>query len=422
MNMITAVGSAWALLVGLAFIMIGNGLQGTLLGVRASLEGFPTLTTGVVMTGYFAGFLAGSTVVPRFLNRVGHIRVFAALASLASAAVLADVVFVDPWSWTAMRLVTGFAYAGLYVVAESWLNDAATNETRGQLLSVYMVIVMGGMALGQLLLVTADPAGAKLFILVSVLVSLSLVPITLSVTRAPQFDAPEHLSLRALYRISPLGVVGAMLTGIAQGALVGMGAVYGRISGFSVEQISAFMATMMLGGILLQWPVGHLSDRFDRRRVITVTCLVGAVAAFVAARISASNFPFLLGAAFVVGGSAMPIYSLFIAYTNDYLEPGQMIAASAGLVLASGLGLSVGPASAGALMSALGPQAYFAFAGAVLAAITAFALWRMTQRSAPTLDEQHAYAPAPRTSPVAATIATTAMLEEEEEDAREGGA
>ena len=351
-----AVTNAWALLAGIAFLMVGNGLQGSLLGVRATMEGFSTETTGLIMTGYFAGFLAGSVVVPRLVDRVGHIRTFAALASIASAAVLAHVIFVNVSSWTAMRLATGFAYAGLYLVAESWLNDAATNETRGQLLSVYMIVVMGGMSVGQLLLNLADPEGVELFILVSVLVSLSLVPITLSVSRAPDFEAPEYLSIAALYRISPLGIVGAIIMGLVQAAMFGMGAVYGRRAGLSIEQISLFMAALSLGGIALQWPIGWLSDRLDRRQVIIGTCLFGALSAFVAGEV-ADDFPALLASAFALGGATIPLYSLFIAHTNDHLEPRQMVAASAGLVFAGGIGLSGGPLLVGLLMVRLGTDA-----------------------------------------------------------------
>ncbi len=413
MNTRAAVTNAWALLAGMAFIMTGNGLQGTLLGVRASIEGFSTESTGLIMTGYFAGFLGGSVIVPRLVDRVGHIRTFAALASIASAAVLAHVVFVNVSSWTAMRLATGFAYAGLYLVAESWLNDAATNETRGQLLSVYMIIVMGGMTAGQLLLNVAAPEGVELFILVSVLVSLSLVPITLSVGRAPDFDAPEYLSVAKLYRISPLGIVGAILTGLTQAAMFGMGAVYGRQAGLSIEEISLFMASLSLGGIALQWPIGWLSDRLDRRQVIIGTCLFGAISAYVAARV-ANDFPALLASAFALGGATVPLYSLFIAHTNDHLEPRQMVAASAGLVFAGGIGLSGGPLLIGLLMGRFGTDAYFWAIGSTLALAGAFGLWRMTRREAPAMDDQNAYTPTPRTSTMAAALAAEEMIEQHE--------
>ena len=411
--------SSWALFLGIAFIMLGNGLQNSLLGVRAELEGFATTVTGLVMTGFYVGFLAGSTLVPRLVTRVGHIRVFAALASLASVSVLLHSVFVDPVSWTAMRLVTGFSYAGLYVVAESWLNDRATNETRGQLLSVYMVVMLCGMGSGQFLLNVADPAGFELFVLSSALVSLALIPILLTVNPAPDFDEPSSISLRALYRISPLGVLGTLGTGMAQGGLAGMGAVYAKSSGMSVVEVSLFMAAILFGGMLFQWPVGRLSDRFDRRRVMTAVTILAALWAFMATAVTgplAPLFPawslFLLAGLF--GGMNMPMYSLAIAHTNDFLEPKQMVAASGTLVLVGGLGAVLGPMTLAGAMSYMGPGGYFWGLGVVHAVIGVFALYRMTVRRATPLEDQGAYAPVPPpASPVAAALYPEAAEEEE---------
>ncbi|MEM7226863.1 MAG: MFS transporter, partial [Pseudomonadota bacterium] len=233
--MIAAIASSWALLLGMALLMIGNGLQGSLLGIRATLEGFPTAATGILMSGYYAGFLAGSIMTPRLVARVGHVRVFAALASLASTAILIQALWVEPVPWTMIRLITGFCYAGLYVIAESWLNAQATNQNRGQLLSVYMVIVLGGAAAGQGLLNVADPSGAALFILVSVLVSLALIPMLLSSGRTPPFETPQPVGILELYRVSPTGVVGYFGVMMANGAYFGMAAVYGREIGLSIR-------------------------------------------------------------------------------------------------------------------------------------------------------------------------------------------
>lgn len=406
MSMMAAIRSAWSLLLGLVLLMLGNGLQGTLLGVRATLEGFSTPTTGVVMTGYYVGFLIGSIAGPRLVKNVGHIRVFAALASIFSAATLMHGVFVEPFTWFAIRIVSGFAVAGLYVVVESWLNDTATNETRGQLLSVYMVIVLGGMAVGQFLLNAASPAGYELFILLSVLVSMSLVPIALSMGRAPEFETPARVGWRTMYRSSPLGVVGCLIVGIAQGALLGMGAVYARTIGLSVVDVSVFMAMALAGGMALQWPVGHISDLFDRRMVITVTTLLAAGAALVGALAGTHSMLIIMATMFVFGGLSFPIYSLCIAHTNDHLQPEQMVAASGTLILVAGIGASIGPTLAAVLMSLLGPPGFFWCLFAVHAAIGVFALYRMTRRAAVPLDEQSAYQAMPvRSTPVAARIA-----------------
>jgi len=408
--MLAVVGTTWALFLGIGLMMLGNGLQGSLLGVRASLEGFTTITTGLVMTGYYAGFLAGSVMGPRMVRRVGHIRAFAALASLASTAVLLHTIFLDAPTWMAIRLVTGFCYAGLYVVAESWLNHQATNETRGQLLSIYMVITYGGVGGGQFLLNLADPGGFQLFILVSVLVSLAVVPMLLSIHPQPSIEAPQPISLFALYRISPLGVVSAFGTGIANGGLFGMGAVYAKTAGHSVPEIALFMAAANFGGVALQWPIGRLSDRFDRRLVLTFVTLGAAVAAFIAVSVTgvlAGTLP--VWSIFVVaplfGGLSLPMYSLGIAHTNDFLEPQQIVAASGGLVLVGGLGAILGPLAVSGVMQALGPTGFFWALGTVHGLIGAFAVYRMIARRARPLAEQGAFVAYPRTSPLAATLA-----------------
>jgi MFS family permease len=409
--------SSWALFLGIALIMLGSGLQGSLLGVRASLEGFPTAVTGLVMSAYFVGFLAGSTLVPRLVKRVGHIRVFAALASLASAAVLVHSIYVTPFGWGAIRLVTGFCFAGLYIVAESWLNDRANNETRGQLLSVYMVVMLVGAGSGQFLLNLADPASFELFVLISVLVSLALIPILLTAAPAPEFHTPSSVSLRQLYRISPLGVLGTLGTGMAQGGLVGMGAVFATEVGFTIAEVSIFMAAVMFGGVLFQWPVGRLSDRFDRRHVLTIVTFLAAICAIAATMVAG---PFagiaptwaIFALICVFGGMNMPMYSLTIAHANDYLEPSQMVAASGSLVLVGGIGAAFGPVTLAGLMSALGPTGFFWGLGLVHAAIGFFALYRMSRRASRPLEDQGAFVPVPpRASPVACYLAPDTSVE-----------
>ena len=406
MNLIAAVSGTWALLLGIAFIMLGNGLQGTLLGLRASLEGFPTATTGLVMTGYYIGFAAGSAIIPRFVKKVGHIRVFAAMASLASGVALLHSLWVHPAGWAGFRMVAGFCFSGLLIVAESWLNEAATNRTRGQLLSVYMVLVFGGMAGGQSLLLLADPGSFELFVLVSLLVSLALVPISLSASRVPGFEAPAHLGWRDLYAISPLGVMGAILVGVAQAAFFAMGPVYASLSGRSVGQVSAFVSAALLGGMLLQWPIGRLSDTFDRRHVITGVTFVAAATALVAWPVATLSWPALLVLVFVFGGTSLPLYSLCLAHTNDFLETDQIVSASATLVLAGALGLSLGPLLAGAAMSVAGAPALFLVLTLAHAGIGVFALYRMTRREARPKEEQRHYeSMSPRASPIGAAIA-----------------
>ena len=267
------------LLVGMAFLMVGNGLQGALLGVRAQIEGFGFAVGGAVMAAYFVGFLFGTAVAVRFLAAVGHIRVFAALASTASSAAILHVVWVNPITWALLRLVFGLCLAGLYVVVESWLNDMATNANRGRILGGYMVVMMGGLGTGQLLLISGDPASFELFVLVSVLVSLALVPITLSATTAPPLVVPEPLSLRQLVATIPTGAVTAFWAGAAHGTLLGLAALYAKSEGLSDVRIALFTAAAPFGCVVLQWPIGWLSDRVSRRGVIGLAAVAAALAA-----------------------------------------------------------------------------------------------------------------------------------------------
>ena len=271
-------GRAWPFFAGAALIMVAHGLQGTLIALRSVIEGFPTAATGVVMSGYFVGMLAGSTLSPALVRQVGHVRVFAALASLASVSILMHALFVEVVFWTAMRVVTGFCYAGMYVVVESWLNQQATNRNRGKLLSFYMITMFAGLAGVQFLLNLADPAAFDLFLLVSILVSLALVPLLLAARPGPRPRRARRLTVREIYRASPLGLVAVVLTGMTHGALFGMGPVYARSIGFDVGQVAWFMALVVMGALFSQWPLGALSDHFDRRRVMLGAAVVGGAA------------------------------------------------------------------------------------------------------------------------------------------------
>ncbi len=392
-SVLAAIGAVWALLLGIALLNLGDGLQATLLGVRAALERFPTPATGLLMSAFYVGFLVGSLATARTVERVGHIRVFGALASLASAAALVYSVFVTPSAWALLRFVSGVCFAGLYIVAESWLNDRASNETRGQLLSIYMLVTYGGIAAGQLLLNVAHPSGYQLFILTSVLISVALVPLLLSAGDAPGFEHATPLKARALYRLSPLGVVATALSGMSSAILFSMGPVYAEGIGLSVRDISYFMTAAVVGCLLLQWPVGRLSDRFDRRRVLACVTFLAALAAAVAVPAASASNAALLVAVACFGGLALPMYALAIAHANDFLEPGEMIAASGALVLASGVGAVLGPVSASALMQTTGANGFWWSLAAIHAFIGAFALYRMLRRAAKPLTDQGDYHP-----------------------------
>lgn len=385
--MLAVLYNSWALFLGMGLIMLGNGLQGTLLGVRASIEGFGTSVTGIIMSGYFIGLILGCRFVPRIVGRVGHIRTFGALASLASTSILVQAIFISPGVWWLMRLVTGFAYAGLYVVAESWINEAADNGTRGKLLSVYMLVSLGGLSGGQLLLNLSSPSSFELFVLVSLLISLALIPILLSVARAPQFDLLESISIAQLYRVSPLGVFGMFVSGLIYGAILGMGAVYAADIGLSVKDISLFMGALILGGFLFQYPLGWLSDALGPIKVIMISCLAG-VFVCIGAMFASGEGIVLYTVAAVSGGLAMPLYSLCSVHTNNYLTPTQMVAASGTLVLVSGIGATVGSPLTAFAMDYFGSDAFFGSLGSMLAIVGLFAMWRFFQRPEVVAEEQ----------------------------------
>ncbi len=398
--------ASWALFTGIALLMIGNGLQGSLLGIRSEYEGFSTTATGLVMTCYFVGFLAGSRAAIRALNTVGHIRVFAALASMASTATLVHALTVTPITWGLMRFTTGLCMAGLYVVAESWINDLATNATRGRLLALYMVVTMGGVASGQFLLNLADPRGFELFIIASVLVSLSLVPVSLSGRSAPPSRVVEPMSITELFSIVPTGLTISALIGMAHGALFGMGAVYAARAGLAPSQIAIFMGAPMVGGVVLQFPIGYLSDRVPRRGVMFAVAVAATTSAgllLVVAPASAVSYVLM----FLVGGFSFPLYSLGIAYTNDWIRPEQAMGASSSLVTTNGVGAIIGPIMSAGLIIFLGTSMFFVSLILTHGAIAVYLAYRILFRDALPMSRQGRFQPiSSRASSGIATLAT----------------
>ncbi|MGB1344301.1 MAG: MFS transporter [Amylibacter sp.] len=415
--MFFVIKNSWALLFGMFLLMLGNGLQGTLLGVRGAIEGMSPQTMSWVMTGYFVGFLFGSQLTPNMIRRVGHVRVFAALGSLVSACLILYAAWTNPYFWFLLRIIVGFCFSGIYVVAESWLNDSSSNETRGQTLSAYLIVQMMGIVLAQAVLNFADPSGYMLFIIISVVVSLSFAPILLSVSPAPQFQTSKRMTLSQLWSISPLGVVGQFFLGAIFAALFGMASVYGTERGLTVKDISLFVAAIYFGGMISQYPIGWVSDRMDRRVLIFIVCSIGTFFSF-AANLS-DSFIWLLIVAFIIGGVSNPLYSLYIAYTNDYLEHDDMASASGGLIFLTGIGAIFGPSIVGWLLDAYGAASYFWFIGSVMAIMGSYALYRMTQTSSTAVEDTNAYAPiTPTSTPVAMELAQEYAIEmamEEEE-------
>jgi MFS family permease len=388
------------LMLGVAMLLLGNGLIGTLLGVRAGIEAFPTVAVGIVMSAYYVGYIAGSRLGPAFIHRVGHIRTFAALAAIAATMAGLHAMFVAPAAWFGFRLITGLCFAGLYVVMESWINAVTSNSTRGLVLSVYMLVSLGGLAFGQQLLNLYHPAGFELFILSSALISLSLVPFALTTRVAPAVPATAGLDIRRLYAISPLGIVGCFATGLTNGAFWGLGPLFAQGIGLSVAGISIFMSAVILGGVALQLPLGRLSDRLDRRKLILAACLSNTVLGVAIFAGAYRSDLLLFGLAFVFGGFALTLYSLCVAHTNDFMQEADLVEASAALLLAFGVGALLGPLLGSVLMVAIGPQGLFLHIAIASAALAAFALHRMRRRASTPKEEREAFVAVPETTPV----------------------
>jgi len=391
-SLTAAIGASWALLLGFGILMLGDGLQGTLLAVRAFREGFSTTITGVVMSSFYVGFLAGSLWAPKIVRQVGHIRVFAALVALASASILVHALYIHPVAWVVLRLISGFCFSGIYIVAESWLNDSAPNESRGQLLSIYMVITYVAVGVGQLFLNLSDPVGYPLFVLTSVLISVAVVPLLLSASRAPSFEESSSVRLIDLYKISPLGVVGMFGEGLVTAAVFALGPVYAALQGYSNAEISFFITAPVLATVLLQWPIGHLSDKYDRRWVITIVTFAAALAAVGCVFAAQLSVWWAIVAFGVFGGFALPMYSLCIAHTNDHLQPEQMVAASGGLILAGGAGAILGPFVISLVMN-ISQVGFFWALTSIHVFIGLFAIYRMIKRKPTPLDQQGHHVP-----------------------------
>lgn len=383
--------TAWPLLLSVLLLMIGSGLQGSLLGVRAEQASFGSTTTGLVLGVYYVGYVLGSSLTPTLIRSVGHIRVFAALTSTASAAVIVHGVWVSPIPWLALRLVTGICVAGLFVVSESWLNDAATPLTRATLLAVYNTVVTAGLAAGTFLLNVGDTAGVVLFVIGSVLLSMAAVPIALAPHGGPVPERSSPVTWSSVYAAAPLGIIGSLIAGLTTGTSIGFGAVYATRAGFGVSGASQFIVAVLVGAVVGQIPLGNWSDRTDRRIVMGVAgVLVVAGGVIGTAATTMDNFPAVLLAAVLVGAGGFSLYGLSLAHLADYIDPVQMIAAGARLLTINGVGAALGPIIASILIGIIGPEALFELLAVVLAAFTIYVAWRLVWREAVS-DERRAH-------------------------------
>ena len=387
----TALYKAWPLLVGMGTLMLGIGLQSTFLAYRGTLEGFATIVTGMIMSCYYLGFLFGTTLSRRLVRQVGHIRVFAALAAVASVAALVQGLFVNPWAWGAMRLLSGLCLAGIYVVAESWLNDMAGPRDRGRLFAIYMLVLYLGLGLAQFLLLVAEPRSQSPFMMMAGLISLALVPIMVSAHHAPAVDAPANVKMSELFANSPMGLVGVGTAGMVSAIIFSMGPVYARVAALPPRTVAAFMAVSIFAGALMQYPIGRLSDRFDRRTVIAWVCAI--TTGIAAILVVFPNLPHLLLLLFTAGfsGLALTLYSVSVSHVNDKLQPAQMVAASSKLLRLNGCCAAVGPIMAGELIAVFGPRGYFGVLGALMGLLAMYDLWRKLRRRPTPRDQKAPY-------------------------------
>jgi MFS family permease len=386
--MFSALAPVAALLLSVAFLLMGSGLQNTLVPVRAEIEGFQALALGGLGAAYYFGFMIGCIAAPLIVQRAGHIRSFVAMVSIGSSVALVHPIFVEPWTWIGLRIITGFCLAGLFMIIESWLNEQATNESRGVIFSTYLGINLSVITIGQLLITIDDPEAFSLFALASILVSLAAVP--LSLTRSQEPVAPNRVKLRILrlYRMSPVGLVGSFSVGLSNGAFWTLGPVFASVSGDGAESAAVFMAVGALAGAAGQWPIGRLSDRMDRRIIIMIACLLAAIADLLMAIFGSDDPTFRLICVAGFGVFALPIYALAAAHMNDMVTDSGFVEVAGGLLLTFSIGAVLGPLAASAAISVMGPAGLFSVIAVVHLSMTVFVASRMRIRRAKPNDER----------------------------------
>ncbi|MDB2414809.1 MFS transporter [Rickettsiales bacterium] len=376
--MLSTIYSVSALLLSFGILCLGHGLNNTLLGVRATIESYPEWVTGLMMSGYFMGFIIGTSICAKLIPKVGQIRTFAAFASISSSISLLHVLFINEITWVILRIVYGVCIAALYMVIESWLNALSTKQNRGRILSVYMVISFLSLALGQIFVFVAEPSQYILFAIVSILISFSLVPLSLSKTKQPEEIESGHFSFKKLYKISPLATIGCAATGLTLGAFWGLSAVYFTQLGLPPREVAILISATFLGGLIFQWPIGYLSDLFDRRVAISLSLFLSTVISIQFIHLagdSKNNIDIsLVIISLLFGGFSYTLYSLFIALANDFLEPQYIVKASGGLITFHAIGAMLGPFLVSILMSLIGNNGLFVFIAVINSIIFTFAL------------------------------------------------
>ncbi|AKH41502.1 MFS family permease [Altererythrobacter atlanticus] len=411
--MLHAAISVRSLLVAILLMMTGAGYLATLITLRLQDSGAGALMIALVTTAYFGGLTIGSLRAPRIINRVGHIRAFSAFVSLFSATALIYTLVDEPVFWVLLRFIDGLSVAAVFICLESWLNERAEDRTRGTVLSAYMIALYLGQAAGQQLLNLSPGAPALPFLIASIPISLAVIPIALTRLTGPTVQEHLPISLRRLYHVSPLGSVGAVASGVMLGSFYGLGAAYGRRLGMSVSDTAAFMSVVIVGGVALQWPLGLLSDRFDRRRVIVATAAGCVVATLLLGFFTEHAIVYPIGALF--GGLSFALYPLSVAHTNDHLDAAGRLSASGGLILIYSVGAACGPLVAGVAMEAVGPGGLFLWLAVCSLGVLGFALWRQITSEPVPADQQQSYQILPRTTPATAKLDVAAAAEQLDE-------
>lgn len=389
----------FALLLSAAFLLMGNGLQGILTPIRANMEGFSAMAIGVLGSAYFAGSVIGCLVCPHVVKRVGHIRSFVVLAATASATILIQALIINLVIWGILRVIMGFCFAGLAMVIESWLNDKTNNETRGQVLSIYTIINLTVITFGQLMMNWSSPSGTILFILVSILLSISILPVALTESMAPPPLLTVKLRLRWLFNTSIMGCAGCFCVGLANGAFWTLGPVFAQESGMSIKSVTIFMSVAVIGGAISQWPLGKISDAMDRRKVIGFCCLLAGSMGLGLALVHGYSVTGMWVLIFMFGVFTFPLYSLSVAHANDSVSREDFVEVSSGLLLIFGVGAIIGPLLASKLIQHFGQPTLFVFTALVHGLTGALAYYRITKRERVPIEKREHFVSIPQTSP-----------------------
>ena len=410
--------SSWALFTGFGLIMLAHALQGTLLNVNAVFFNFSDFEIGYVFSGYFIGYLFSSIQCPKLIKNVGHIRVFAAFASLGSIAILLHWIVINPIAWLIFRMITGFSFAAIYIVCESWLNDRADNKSRGQLIGFYMIVLYFSTSAGGMLVNLRATTDAHLFILTSLLISLALVPILLTKKPAPDFSTPKFLSLKELYSKSPMAFVGSFSIGMVYSALFGLMGVFGAKIGLSIFQISILVFVNMFVGAIFQYPVGKISDKYDRRTILLSLNLIAIASLIFIYLLGSLSFNLLLVFIGIHSAVSLPYYAVVISHMNDFLEKDEIVSGSSTLTLVNALGMVMGPMLASGFMAYFGAYGYFLYMIVIYCLVAPYNFFRIrVGRTSNIYEENTPSMIVPRTaSPVGMQLASDQIITKIEDD------